>query len=132
MTPIEKKLKISAPIEKVWAALTDAASIESWMGNDSVTALELKVGGKYAVFGGSTIGAFTAIKAPNTLEYTWRQAEWPKAWKDSVVRWKLRRSGKSTLVHLVHSKFPNKVERAGHDEGWDMYWLGPMKEWLEK
>jgi hypothetical protein len=26
---------------------------------------------------------------------------------------------------------PNKEERDGHDEGWDIYFLKPMKEWLE-
>ena len=131
MSDVEKKVKIAAPIEKVWAALTDPKSIESWMGPDSVAELDLKVGGKYAVFGGSTTGEFTEIKKPNTLEYTWRQGEWPASWKNSVVRWKLRRSGESTVVHLTHTKFPNKDEREGHDEGWDMYWLEPMKEWLE-
>ena len=56
---------------------------------------------------------------------------WKKEWADSVVRWELKAKGDSTGVRLTHSKFPNKEERDGHDEGWDMYWLGPMKAWLE-
>jgi hypothetical protein len=34
-------------------------------------------------------------------------------------------------VRLTHDKFPNTEERDSHDEGWDVYWLKPMKEWLE-
>jgi hypothetical protein len=49
------------------------------------------------------------------------------------VRWELSAAlgDKGTLVHLTHSQFPNAEERDGHDEGWDDYFLGPMKEWVE-
>ncbi|MBI3763435.1 MAG: SRPBCC domain-containing protein, partial [Chloroflexi bacterium] len=34
MKVVEKKLRIAAPIEKVWAALTESDSIRAWMGAD--------------------------------------------------------------------------------------------------
>ncbi len=37
-----------------------------------------------------------------------------------------------TRVHLTHDRFPNVDERDSHDEGWDVYWLSPMKDWLEE
>jgi hypothetical protein len=43
----------------------------------------------------------------------------------------LKKSRKGTKVALTHSTFPNQHERDSHDEGWDVYFLGPMKEWLE-
>ncbi|MCL4504417.1 MAG: SRPBCC domain-containing protein [Chloroflexi bacterium] len=130
MSVVEKKLRISAPIERVWDALTNPTSIAAWMDDESVM-VDLVVGGKYAVFGGQTTGAFTRIDGPRHLEYTWRQAEWRKTWKDSVVTWTLRRDGDGTRVTLLHSQFPNDEERSGHDEGWDIYWLNPMRDWLE-
>ena len=131
MTAISKHVKIAAPVEKVWAALTDPKSIRGWMGEDSTIEVDLQVGGGYRVFGGETTGDFTEIKKPNTLAYTWRQGEWPKEWADSVVRWELKAEGKATHVHLTHDQFPSQAERDSHDEGWDVYWLEPMKAWLE-
>ena len=134
MSDIEKNLQIAAPIEKVWAALTDPSAIGSWMGDESVE-VELSVGGRYALFDGETTGAFTRIEPPNVLEYTWRQGGWRKDWPDSLVRWELQSAGEGgqarTQARLTHSRFPNTEERDSHDEGWDVYWLEPMKEWLE-
>jgi len=134
MSDIEKNIQIAAPIEKVWAALTDPTAIRGWMGEDSTVEVDLKVGGRYRLFEGNTTGVFKQIEKPNTLEYTWRQGEWDKAWPDSLVHWELSAApgDKGTLVHLTHSQFPNTQERDGHDEGWDDYFLGPMKEWLER
>lgn len=130
MTDIEKKLHIAAPIANVWAALTDPAAIGGWMGSNGLK-FELKPGEKYAFFGGETTGKLTEVAAPRVLEYTWRQSSWKKSWRDSVVRWELRRDHGGTKVRLSHRRLPNKEERDGHDEGWDRYWLGPMKVWLE-
>ena len=131
MRPIHKEVLINASIDDVWAALTEPDSIHGWMGADSSVQVDLKVGGSYRLFGGETRGTFTKIKKPNTLEYTWRQGEWKKEWKDSVVRWELKKQRAKTKVNLTHSKFPNQQERDGHDEGWDVYFLDPLKEWLE-
>ena len=132
MRTITKEITIAAPLEEVWAALTHPDSIRDWMGADSAVEIDLKVGGTYRLFGGDTTGAFTKIKKTNTLEYTWRQNEWNKEWKDSVVHWELKKSRNGTKVILTHNKFPNQHERDSHNEGWDVYFLGPMKEWLER
>jgi uncharacterized protein YndB with AHSA1/START domain len=128
---VEKSVYIEAPVERVWAALTDSQAIASWMGAGSVADLELQVGRPYAVFGGETTGRFARINPPHQLDYTWRQAEWKRQWADSIVHWELAPVGTGTQVRLVHEGFPNRPERDGHDKGWDDYWLGPMKAWLE-
>jgi uncharacterized protein YndB with AHSA1/START domain len=127
---IEKNVRIAAPIGRTWAALTDADAMSSWMEDDTVQ-IDLRVGGNYSVFGGETTGAFTQVEKPDILEYTWRQSGWPKNWPDSVVRWELHRDGQTTQVRLVHSNLPTAEERSSHDEGWNIYWLEPMTEWLE-
>jgi uncharacterized protein YndB with AHSA1/START domain len=130
MTVIEKNLHIVAPVEKVWAALTDPQAIDGWM-LDNTVQVDLRTGGSYTLFSGETMGRFTKIEKPHVLEYTWRQKDWHREWADSLVRWELKNGGEGTFVRLVHSQFPNDDERDSHDEGWDMYWLQPMTEWLE-
>lgn len=131
MSSIQKTLTLAAPIEQVWAALTDPASIMEWMLDEDVR-VDLRVGGHYSLFDRETSGAFIAIEAPNLLEYTWRQRNWPGEWGDSRVRWVLEANGSYTHVSLLHDHFPNEDELVGHDEGWDLYWLGPMRDWLEE
>ena len=131
MAEIEKHIHIEAPVEAVWAALTEPADIMAWMGEDSEVAVDLKVGGHYQFFYGATTGTFAEIEAPRRLAYTWRQMEWQSHWPDSVVGWTLTPNGRGTEVHLTHENLPNASEQDGHDQGWDLYWLNPMKDWLE-
>jgi len=131
MTDVVKQVTIAAAIEQVWAALTDAGTIAAWMDDDSA-AVDLKVGGAYALFGRETTGTFKRIEPPGLLEYTWRQSSWPRAWKDSLVRWELSAEDGTTRVKLTHSAFPNDDERDSHDGGWDVYWLQPMIDYLER
>ncbi len=130
MPDIEKNVHIEAPIGRVWAALTDADAMSTWMEDDTIQ-IDLRVGGRYTIFSGDTTGTFTEIEKPEILEYTWRQKEWPKGWADSLVRWELARDGQTTQIRLVHSKLPTDEERSAQDEGWMIYWLEPMTEWLE-
>ncbi len=129
MEEVNKTLTIHAPIERVWAALTDPKTIAAWMGGNVQS--DPRPGGKYVLFDGETTGQYTHVEAPRRLEYTWRQSNWPAEWPDSIVRWQLKQIGENTELQLVHSDFPSEEERLGHDEGWDIYWLIPMKEWLE-
>ncbi len=130
MPDVVKELTIAAPIHKVWAALTEAESLGAWMDDDSIK-IDLRVGGKYALFGGETSGKFTHIEPNKLLEYSWRQKTWKKDWPDSLVRWELDADGQQTRVKLTHSGFPSQDERDSHEEGWDEYWLEPMREYLE-
>ena len=130
MSEIEKSIQIAVPIEKVWAALTVPDVIGDWMSDDAVN-VDLKIGGRYAFFNGETTGKFVEIEKPVILEYTWRQNTWLNEWPDSVVRWEMRSVRSGTHIHLIHSKFPTKEEQDSHDEGWDLYWLEPMTDWLE-
>jgi uncharacterized protein YndB with AHSA1/START domain len=127
---IEKTLTIDADIDRVWAALTDPEDIESWMRDDQIK-VSLKEGGKYVLFAGSTTGKFIEIVEPEVLEYSWRMSDWAKDTPDTSVRWELEPSGNKTKVRLIHKGFVDKTMRDSHDEGWDDYFLGPMKGWLE-
>jgi uncharacterized protein YndB with AHSA1/START domain len=130
ISPIDKTITINAGIDKVWAALTDGEAIGSWMDDDAIK-INLKKGGKYVLFAGSTTGKFVEIDKPKLLEYTWRMSDWSKDSPDTDVLWELEPSGENTKVRLVHKGFTDKEMRDSHDEGWGMYFLEPMKNWLE-
>jgi uncharacterized protein YndB with AHSA1/START domain len=130
MDYIEKRLVIEAPIQQVWEAITNADHLGEWMFDDQAS-VDLRVGGRYALFDEQTTGQFTLIEPPHLVEYTWRQVGWPADWPDSIVRWELEAEGDRTHIRLFHGLLPNDDELRGHDEGWDTYWLGPMKDWLE-
>ncbi len=80
MTACTKTIIIAAPIERVWAALTNADDIAAWMGGEVES--DLQVGGKYAYFEGETTGVYTLVDHPQCLEYTWRQSNWDQGWAD--------------------------------------------------
>jgi len=130
ITPIDKTIIINTGIDEVWAALTDPEAIGSWMGDDEVK-ISLKKGGKYVLFAGSTTGKFVEIDKPKMLEYTWRMDDWTKDSPDTDVVWELETSGKKTKVRLINKGFVDQDMRDSHDECWDIYFLEPMKNWLE-
>src|SRR4051812_48641083 len=100
---IVKDVTLAAPIERVWTALTSVSSMQGWLGPDNKLSVDLKVGGKYAIFDGETTGTFTHIDKPHLLEYTWRQSNWDADWPDSIVRWELTQNSTGTDVHLSHT-----------------------------
>ena len=132
MQPIIKDVTIHATPQAVWAALTEPQAIRAWMGEDSSVEFDLRPGGSYRLFGGETTGTIQSFELHTRLTYTWRQAEWPAEWEDSLVAWTLTPAEGGTHLHLVHDRFPNEQERQGHAEGWDRYFLGPLQEILEQ
>ena len=131
MQPIVKQRVLRAAPHAVWAALTDPAAIRAWMGEDATVEFDLRPGGRYRLFAGETSGIVQSVEPEQRLVYTWRQAEWPADWEDSLVEWTLTAVEAGTHLHLVHDRFPTQQERNGHDEGWDEYFLGPPQEILE-
>jgi uncharacterized protein YndB with AHSA1/START domain len=129
MLEVRKEVVIAAPVAVVWAALTDPAAIADWMGGPVLS--DAHFGGSYAYFSGETTGVYTIVEPNSRLAYTWRQSDWPAEWPDSLVEWELTSHPTGISLSLLHSRFPNQDERDGHNEGWDLYWLDPMKEHLE-
>ena len=127
---IEREIRVEAPVDRVWAALTDPEALGEWMGPD--VEVDLRPGGSYKFFAGDTSGVFVRVMRPNALEYTWRQGTWDPDWEDSIVAWDLRPDGLATTIMLRHGEFPNEAEQDSHAAGWDEYFLEPMKAWLER
>ncbi|HET9029539.1 MAG TPA: SRPBCC domain-containing protein [Candidatus Aquilonibacter sp.] len=134
-TTIEKEITIDAPVERVFAALTDPAQLAQWWDNDAhkVQSFEadVRVGGAWHMISSvpedhRVHGVYRVIEPPTALEFTWIHNRFGEP-KETVVRFDLtERSGK-THLRLTHSGFPNQEMYEDHNEGWTIV-LG----WLDR
>lgn len=134
---IVSEIKIAAPPERVFRALTDPSELQRWFhGGDSCPLkywkMDARKGGSYgyATEKSSTVvvngvnqfecrGKILEFDPPRLLAYTWI-ANWhlDKA-RETIVRWELEPSGKGTLLKVTHSGLAN--EQSARDDyrgGW--------------
>ena len=87
-----------APIDDVWALLTEPDRIEEWLG---VADVELHVGGRFRLLevGGQGIaGVILTLEPPHVLEYTWDSAQWT----GGTVRYELSEEDGGTRLVFTH------------------------------
>jgi len=124
---IRQKVRIKAPPEEVYSALTDGKEFSEMTGAPAeISAVE---GGAFSFFGGQITGRNIELTAKEGLVQAWRVGVWPKGIY-SIVRIMLERAGNETELTLDHSGFPDGA--AAHlESGWHkMYWQ-PLKAYLE-
>jgi uncharacterized protein YndB with AHSA1/START domain len=88
----------NAPIEDVWALITEPDRVEEWLG---VADVELRVGGRFRLLevGGQGIaGVILTLEEPNLIEYTWDSAEWT----GGTVRYELSEVAGGTRLVFRH------------------------------
>ena len=106
---IQRTVRIDAPRDKVWAALTEPSLLAKWMG-ESAEFSAFEVGGTgvldYDDFGNFPL-RITAIEPQDVFEYRWSGE--PRDVLDdvdsTVVRFTLESDGDATLVTVVESGF---------------------------
>lgn len=139
---IEQQTFIAAPIDRVWAVLTEPAQIASWFGDSAE--LELKPGGR-AVFGWTEYGKVHAVveqvDPPRLFSYRWsaEMGEPPSPGKSTLVEFTLTPERDGTMLRVVESGFeqlavPADDRRRKHQEnteGWTQE-IGELKTYAEK
>ena len=135
MTEVMEDLKIErrfeAPLDVVFAYVTERESILKWWGPEGLTLPEESLdfsrrGPWHSVMVNAegkrfkVSGVVREIKPPSRVEFTW-------AWHDdqdvrgseSIVRIELEEDGKqATRFTLIHSGLANDESRANHNMGW--------------
>jgi uncharacterized protein YndB with AHSA1/START domain len=115
---------ILGPIEEVFDAWLDPASMKQWMKPGPMTlsavTVDPVVGGKYALlFAGEGQlvpheGEYREITRPHRLVFTWRAGA-----ADTVVTVAFARvADRKTKVTLTHEQFVSEGARDGHQRGW--------------
>ncbi|MER5261483.1 SRPBCC family protein [Actinosynnema sp. NPDC002837] len=130
---IEREVFISAPVERVWAALTEPEHVGRWFGSGAPARIELRPGGTMHLDHGENGQFPTTVKTvdpPRRFAYLWASAHPGEvATEDNatLVEFDLAPQGDGSLVRLVESGFDTldipEDKRAGasresHAAGW--------------
>jgi len=123
---------LDAPVEAVFAAFTDPAQYQQWVGpgtmRSEVKRLEPHAGGAYRVTmydenanSHTVAGVYREVTAPTRLVFTWA---WEidmgtiRAGHESLVTITFRPVGNRTELTIKHEKLENATSRDQHTQGW--------------
>ena len=121
---IHQEIVLDAPVERVYAALTDADQFSAFTGG-APAEISAEDGGAFSCFGGKIAGRNIELVANQRVVQAWRAGNWD-AGAYTLVRFELRPDGAGTKIVFDQSGVPdaNKAELEG---GWHaMYWE-PLK-----
>lgn len=89
---------------------------------------DAKLDGQFNMWGDYLKGNVLEIDKPNTLKETWIVDGMEEP---SIVTFTLKSIGNNTELTLLHENIPdNLVDEL--DSGWDDYYLGAIKQYLEQ
>ncbi len=125
MTEINQTYTIKASIAKVWQTLVDPKIIAVW--SNAPAKMDEVVGFEFELWNGDITGVNTIVDKPTLLVQEWQYGDWPKP---SRVTFSLKAVNNHTVVKLTQTGHP-KNEQKDLEEGWDSYYLGAIKKYLE-
>jgi uncharacterized protein YndB with AHSA1/START domain len=135
---IEREILIDAPVEVVWAVVTEPEHISGWL-SDSVD-LELRSGGKAVLHWdghGTVHGRVERVEPPHFLSFRWVVGPGPELADDNstLVEFSLSAEGESTRLTVVESGFSDLAgpddEKQGHFDGHERGWSLELDELQE-
>ncbi len=126
MKKIEQTYVIKAPLEKVWQAFTDPATIKQWGGGPAK--MDELEGTKFSLWSGSIYGTNVKVIKGKLLQQDWYGGKWEKP---SEVSFSFSEKDSKTTVKLSHTGVPG-YSLKDIERGWKDYYLGPLKELLER
>ena len=128
MKTIKQAYNINAPVDKVWKALVDPKVIDAWGGGPAKMAA--KADTSFSLWDGDIHGKNLEAIENKKLVQEWYSGDWKKA---SKVTFTLKEdaSQAKTRVDLLHENVPDE-ELDDIAEGWEIYYLGEIKKYLEK
>jgi uncharacterized protein YndB with AHSA1/START domain len=132
---IERETVIDAPVERVWALITEPEHLGRWFG-DAGAEIDLRPGGAMVLRwseDGTSRGRVVAVEPTTRFSYRWAPfkdpgGEEPVEGNSTLVEFTLQPEGDSTLLRVVESGFASldtsEEQRAenhkGNTEGWQL------------
>jgi uncharacterized protein YndB with AHSA1/START domain len=140
---IEREILITAPVERVWAALTEARHLGTWFG-DAGAEIDLRPGGLLSCRWqehGTILARIERVEPPCRFSYRWAgpgHTE-PRDDNSTLVAFTLTPEGDTTRLRVVESGFRDlpaseevKSDYAdGNVEGW-ISELDELQTYLER
>jgi len=120
------RIKIKAELEDVFAAFTNPFTIELWSGYPAV--MSVVPGSEFSLWEGDIVGHVIEVEDQQRIVQEWYFGSQEE---QSVVTIKLFPQGGSKVqVDVFHTNIPDD---AFDDivEGWNEYYLGAIKDFLE-
>ncbi|MFJ9414209.1 SRPBCC family protein [Streptomyces sp. NPDC101227] len=130
---IEREITIAAPVERVWAVLTEPEHVGSWFGQGEPTPVDLRPGGIMHLDHGE-YGQFPTVivkvEPPHHFSYRWASAhpgDVATERNSTLVEFTLTPEGEGTRLRVVESGFaglhiPEERTKTAsyesHSEGW--------------
>lgn len=125
MKTIKQTYHIKAPVEEVWKALIDSKLIDKWGGGPAK--MSDKVGFEFSLWDGEIYGKNIEVLENKKLIQEWIEGKWDKS---SIVTFELTERKDGTEINLTHTDYPQD-EHDDLSDGWDDFYLGPLKDFLE-
>ena len=125
MGDITKNYIINTSSNNVFKALTEIEAISEWSGDDAE--MNLEPNGTFSLWGGSIHGINVKISQDQIIQ-KWKEDSWEEF---STVTFNLKTRGKQTEVELIHQRIPDQSVKS-IDNGWDEYYMLPLKEFVEQ
>ncbi len=130
---VEQEIVIDAPVERVWAVLTEPEHVGRWFGDGTPAPVDLRPGGIIRLDHGDH-GQFptkiVAVDPPRRLSYRWASG-FPGVVADednsTLVEFTLSVEGGATRLKVVESGFTTRAPapspspddtRESHEQGW--------------
>lgn len=143
---IERETVIAAPVERVWALLTEAEHVGRWFCDDGAD-IDLRPGGTMVLRWadhGVGLARIVDVDRPHRFAYRWAAirehwGEEPDDGNSTLVEFTLAQEGDGTRLKVVESgfeKLDGTVEQRreaheGNTEGWEIQ-LGNVKGYAER
>ena len=119
---IEREIQIAAPIDRVWAVLTEPEHVGTWFGVGVPTEIDLQPGGIMVLdhgIHGRYLTRFVEVSPPHLLSYRWAAA-FPDVVADdsnsTLVEFSLTTTTTGTALRVVESGFASITIPAGREE----------------
>jgi uncharacterized protein YndB with AHSA1/START domain len=128
---IKREIVIDAPIELVWAVITEPEHINGWFGD--VAEVDLRPGGRvtfgWPEHGHAAHGLVERVEPPHAFSFRWNRGPEADAGDDNytLVEFTLHADGHATRLTVVESGFrdlamPDEEKQRDaddHSEGWE-------------
>jgi uncharacterized protein YndB with AHSA1/START domain len=138
---IERDIVIAAPIERVWAVITEPEHVGKWFG-DIGAKIDLRPGGEFRCSWekyGSVLGVVVKVDPPKFFSYRWARplGASVQPGNSTLVEFSLTAEGKGTRLRVVESGFrdlnvsdEDREKYAGENyEGWGQE-LGELASYI--
>jgi uncharacterized protein YndB with AHSA1/START domain len=139
---LEREIVIEAPVEVVWAVVTEAEHLSGWFGDSAE--IELRPGGRLVLEWeehGSVHGRVERVEPPRLFSFRWIRGSEAEAadGNSTLVEFSLREEGDATRLRVVESGFRDlaaseedkEEDVAGHRSGWKLE-LDELREYAQE